>query len=224
MFGLDLIAATGLLVLAGNTVQCHIPVVPKITVTPTSAPIQYEYRLSSAQLDQMRSNTVNPYAPGTDTATGGLRHDRPKISTNVSWGTRTYPGRNLVCLWYESVDVSIALQPKIYIAKESQKTRACRDAIKEHELEHVRIDRQVINEYAQGLGQAVKKAVDNAGAMGPYNLHEQKEVQEQLVGHIQAAMDSQKFLLHQEMSRRQAKIDSLEEYEAISVICNKERR
>lgn len=218
MFGLDVITAAGMLVLAGNTVQCAVPKAPHISVTPQSAPVQYEFSLTAEQLGQFKSNTVNPYAPGLDTSTGGLRHDRPAIKTQVRWGVANYRDLDVSCLWYENINVTIDLSPKIYIAKDHG-NQVCRDAIMDHELKHVTVDREVINLYAQDIGQAVKQAVDGIGAMGPYNNHELEDVRGKLIGHIEAAVESKKFVLHQEMARRQREVDSLEEYERVRKIC-----
>ncbi|MCB9996591.1 MAG: hypothetical protein H6869_09165 [Rhodospirillales bacterium] len=219
MFGFDAATVAGLLILAGNTMLCSVPAAPAISVVPTTAPVAYEFNLTSEELGRFKSNTVNPYDPGTDTATGGLRHDRPAIKTRVQWGIQQDPARQTACLWYDKIEVTIELSPKIYIASERTKDSVCRDAIIDHELKHVDVDRDVINKYAMDIGLAVKDAVDGAGAMGPYNYHQLDTVKKQLVGHITAAVESKKLLLHQEMARRQAGVDSLEEYERVSKIC-----
>ncbi len=216
--GLDLLTAAGLFILTSESMTCTVPHAPRIMVTPSSAPIQYEFSLSSEELDRFQSNTVNPYAPGTDVTTGGLRHDRPQIKTEVQWGTMHDPLRDTMCFWYQSITVNIDLSPKIYVAKEND-NKTCRAAILEHELKHVDVDREVINEYARTIGLAVKQAVDGVGAIGPYNRHEAEGIQKKLVEHIKAAVDSQKFLLYQEMARRQGQVDTLEEYERVNQIC-----
>ena len=219
MFGLDLVTAAGLLILAGNTAQCIVPQPPKININPVSAPIAYEFSLSSADLGKMKNDTVNPYAAGVDVTTGGLRHDRPVIRTAVEWGTMISPYRRTGCMWYNAITVTIELNPKIYIAREHEKNKTCRQAILEHEIRHVETDRAVMNQYALAIGTAVKQSVDSVGAMGPYNESELPSVQKRLVAHIQAAVDSQQLLLDQEMQRRQSLVDSLEEYERVSRIC-----
>lgn len=216
--GLETLATAGWLILAGNMV-CTVPRAPDIRVNPVSAQIQYEYNLTSAQLDSFKTDTINPYAPGTDTSTGGLRHDRPAVKTEVRWGVQHDSARQVACLWYERIDITIELQPKIYIAREKQKDRACREAIEQHELKHVTVDREVINRYARDIGNAVKMAVDGAGAMGPFPYNDLEEVQKRLVEHVRAAVDSRKLLLYQDMARQQAAVDSLEEYERVSKIC-----
>ncbi len=224
MLELDTIA-TGLLVLAaGGAVQCGVPKAPHISVTPSSAPIQYEFSLSAQELSRFQTGTVSPYAPGADTTTGGLRHDQPAVKTEVRWGLMKYDDRQIACLWYEAINVKIDLSPKIYIAKEHANSQVCRQAIIAHEIKHVDVDRAVINNYAMSIGTAVKQAVDGIGAMGPYNYHELENVQKELVGHIESAVDSRKFLLVQEMSRRQGQVDTLEEYERVSKMCEESKR
>lgn len=222
MLGLEAIAKTGLLVLASSAVECVVPEAPQITVSPASAPIAYEYNLSGLELDKLKSNTVNPYAPDTDTTTGGLRQDKPEIRTEITWGSRHYPDRDVVCMWYKTVKVSINLNPKIYIASENKDSPACREAIRGHELKHVELDRKIINQYAKDIGESVKDAVDRIGAMGPYNSHQQEDVKEKLIQHIETAVDSHRFLLYQDMSKRQATIDSYDEYQRVNAICEKE--
>lgn len=224
MFGFDVMTAAGLLILAGNTVQCAVPRAPQITVTPLSAPVQYEFSLSAEELGRFKTDTISPYAPGVDTSTGGLRHDRPEVRTEVRWGVMNYEDLKISCLWYENINVTIDLSPKIYVASDNSNSPACRDAIINHELKHVSVDREIINSYAQSIGVAVKQAVDGIGAMGPYNYHELEEVRNRLIGHIEAAVESRKFLLYQEMSRRQAAVDSLEEYEYVSKICEEAKK
>ena len=218
MFGLDIATVASLLVLANAPVTCNVPKAPQISVDPVSAPIEYELGLTTEQLSAFKSNTVNPYAPNVDTTTGGLRHDRPRITTEVEWGVAQIAQRQIACMWYETITVKIELSPKIYIAKDFGDSR-CHSAIMEHEIKHVEVDRAVINRYAYDIGMSVKAAVDEIGAIGPYNFHELEGVREQLVNHIKTAVDSQKFKLHQEMAREQAKIDSLEEYERVNKIC-----
>lgn len=223
MFGFDALTAAGWLILA-STMTCTVPKAPEIVINPVSAPIAYEFNLTSAQLDTFKSSTINPYAPGIDTSTGGLRHDRPVVKTEVQWGVQHDQRRTAACLWYEKITVNIELSPKIYIAREERNNKVCREAIKGHELKHVEVDRQVINQYAMDIGRAVKTAVDGAGAMGPYAYNDLAEVQERLVAHVRAAVDSRKLQLYQDMARRQAEVDSLEEYERISKICKESKR
>ena len=223
MFGLDLVTVGGLLILASNSIQCAVPKAPQININPVTSEIQYNFSHSSEELSAVRSGTVNPYAPNVDTTTGGLRYDRPKIQTSISWGTRTYTQSGAVCLWYDTINVSIALQPQIFVSRD-YKSRACQDAIVKHEERHVQVDREVINKHALKLWQALQATVRDVGALGPFNVAQQENMQTMLVTHIENTIKAQELLLTKDMQARQAAVDSLSEYEAISKICHTAER
>ncbi|HEY8191190.1 MAG TPA: hypothetical protein VIG74_02105, partial [Alphaproteobacteria bacterium] len=166
--GLDIIATAGLLTLAaaGGMPACTVPKAPTISINAISQPIRYDYSKSEAQLSAMKNDTINPYAPGTDTATGGLRQDKPELSMNVRVGYRGVPG-GPTCFWYDTVTVEIKLKPVIYIARENQ-SGACGAAILEHEKKHVAVDHRVTNSFVAAVGEVVRKAVNEAGGLGPY--------------------------------------------------------
>ena len=219
--GLDIIAVAGYLTLAagkGQMLQCVVPKAPVINVSPVTREIEYDFSKSSDDLGMMQNDTVNPYAPGTDTTTGGLRHDAPQISIEVKVGYKQH-ATGPVCFWYDSVNVNIQLQPKIYIASENAADKKCRDAIIAHEKKHVVVDRQVINKYAQDVGKAVQEAINAAGGVGPYNPDRIEETQAMMSEHIKTALASRQLAVEQEMRRLQAEVDSYEEYERTSAVC-----
>ena len=220
--GLDIMALSGWLLLASNQQVCSMTKAPNIVVTPSTAPIQYEFNLTSDQLTAIKSNTVSPYAPGTDTTTQGLRHDKPQFEYYVSVYRAEDTQRQTACFWYDKVEVKIKLAPKIYVAKE-QSGKRCRDEIVKHELKHVDTDRRVINNHARNVGIAIQNAVNEIGVIGPYNVHEKDRVNKQLQEHIKSAIQSQESLLYRDMRNEQSKIDSLEEYERVNAICRNEQ-
>ncbi|MCM2344375.1 MAG: hypothetical protein NDJ24_07425 [Alphaproteobacteria bacterium] len=203
---------------SASDVTCSVPKAPMITVTPQTADIKYDYSKTAKQLTQQGSNTVNPYAANVDTTTGGLRSDTPKMRSNVKMGTLTYPSLKVGCIWYDTIEVGIELNPVIFIAKEFQR-EPCKSAILKHELKHVTVDRDVMNKYAMEIGKAVQIAVNQAGALGPFNVADINMQQDRLIGHIQSAINSQQLLLDKEMRQKQAQVDSLEEYEQVSKVC-----
>lgn len=199
-------------------VRCTVPKAPVIRVLPKTTNIRYDFTRTTKDLTTQGSNTVNPYAPNLDTATGGLRSDTVEMKSGIQMGTMAYESLGVGCLWYDSVTVNINLNPIIYIAKEYQQ-EPCKAAIMGHEVKHVTVDREVMNKYAVEIGKAVQSAVNQAGALGPFNLSEMPDHQKRLISHVRSAIDGQELLLEKEMRQRQAKIDSLEEYERVSKIC-----
>lgn len=199
-------------------VRCQVPKAPVIQILPKTAPIRYDFSKTTQQLTAQGSNTVNPYAASVDSSTGGLRADQPEMKSNIRMGTRTYPDLKVGCLWYDSVIVNINMNPVIYIAQEYQQD-PCKAAIMEHELKHVAVDREVMGRYAQEVGKAVQDAVNQAGAMGPFNVNEMNAYQDSYISHVQSAINSQELLLTKQMRQRQGQVDTREEYDRVSKIC-----
>lgn len=215
-----LVASMAFHLVSQKPVVCSVPNPPKINIKPMTDEIQYDFSRSMDELGQQRTDTVNPYSPNVDTATGGLRKDQPEMRLNVKMGTRQYPSLGVFCVWYEEIDFEIQLKPEIYVAKEFN-YRPCRQAILDHELKHVTVDRKVINKYARVMGEAIRDAVNEVGALGPYNLHNIKTIEQQMMDHVQSAIGSKQILLEREMRQLQAQVDSLQEYEAVSKYCTK---
>ena len=218
MMGLGIAAASGLLMLAGGPMKCAVNTAPVISVKPESAAVRYDFSKTAAELTAMKSNTVSPYAPGTETITQGLRADRPVIQASVGAKALISQDRGIFCMTYGQIDISIKLAPVIYVAKE-RPSGGCRNAILDHEKKHVRVDREMMNKYARRIGEAVQKAVNEVGVVGPMNLDKQQEARDFMTRHIESAIQSMELPLYNEMRARQGEIDSLEEYQRVNWFC-----
>jgi hypothetical protein len=199
---------------------CTLPEAPSITIDPRTDDIKYDFTQDSAALKAMKSDTVSPYAPGADTATGGLREDHPEIKAEMTWGVAEYPDGHS-CMWHKSINVTIRMHPKIYIARDRLfDSRECRAAILEHEKKHVAADHRIMNDFSRRLGVALQQLVNNAGPPGPYPTIQLDQVQAMLEGKIGDVMSRQQDILAAETRRIQGGIDSLQEYRRVSAICD----
>lgn len=198
---------------------CVVEKAPSITVKVQTEEIDYDYSRNAAELGKLKTDSVSPYAPGADTVSGGLREDHPEIRSQIEWALKYEPKRNVGCMWYDTIEIIIHLKPKIYVAKEFYASQPCREAILQHERRHVEVDRKVMNKYAAGMGKAVQNAVNNAGAMGPFNMDDQEKIKTLSGKHIESALDSQRLLMEKEMRSLQSQVDSLEEYKRVSSFC-----
>ncbi len=213
---------TGLLLATpvASPFTCSITQAPIINIRPQTKEVLYDVGKTSAQLNQLKSNTISPYGLNADQTTGGLRHDQPTMTTTMKYNVIQDPVTQTICMSYNTINVDIQLQPKIYIAKEFNKGRCAREVIK-HENKHVTVDRQVINKYSKLMGTAIQKAVNEAGAIGPFPVSRAPELQEMMAGHIENALSSIRLLMTNEMNQRQQQVDSLEEYEQVGQFCEK---
>ena len=202
------------------TMQCKVTTAPKINVHPMTADIRYDKTKTSAQLSALKSGTLSPYGLGVDQTTGGLRHDQPTIETTMKFQIMSDSTRQSICLTYDTINVDIKLQPKIYIAKEFNSGRCGREVL-EHEKKHVKVDRYVINKYSKQMGVAIQNAVNKVGALGPFPASRQDELQQLMSKNIESALTSVKLAMTNEMNMRQQKVDSLEEYERVGQYCEK---
>ena len=191
---------------------------PVIKVRPTTQDIQYDFTLTLAGLSAMKSDSINPYAPTVDTSTGGLREEKPRLKINVKLATKEHPYHKKMCMWYDEIDVEIALAPKIYLADELNYS-PCREAVLNHEHKHVNVDRAVMNKYAHQMGAAVKQAVNEIGMFGPFPSADAKTYEQKFFGHIEASLAPVIEELNKEMTAKQQKVDSLEEYEYVNGFC-----
>ena len=199
-------------------VQCRITKAPIINIRPVTKKIDYDLSKTSAQLNQLQSNTISPYGLGVDQTTGGLRHDQPTIKTTMTFNVITNQQSQFTCLSYNTINVDIKLKPKIYIAKEFNEGRCAREVV-EHERKHVYVDRKIMNKYTKLMGKAVQKAVNDAGVIGPFASNRTENFQDKMAANIKSALSSVELSMQNEMNREQQQIDSLEEYERVSKHC-----
>jgi len=202
---------------------CQVEKAPKINVRPMTANIRYDKSKTSAELSQLKTSTVSPYGLGVDQTTGGLRHDQPTIETTMRFLIQQDSRSGSICLSYDTINVDIKLQPKIYIAREFNTGRCAREVLA-HEKKHVAVDRAVINKYAKKMGTAIQQAVNKAGALGPFPAHRQDEIQAMMQQNISSALNSVTLALTNEMNIRQQEIDSREEYDRVGQYCEKNAR
>ncbi len=225
IFGPDILVLKAALILAatapsgkGAEDACLVETPPAVAVKVETADIVYDYGLTAQQLTAMKTDTVSPYAPGADSVSGGLREDKPEIKSLITWQLKHTPRKNIGCLAYNKIDITIKLSPKIYVAREFN-AGSCREAILQHERHHVAVDRQVMNKYANIIGRSVQNAVNKAGALGPFPMDQQEKMKEISSLHIESAINSQILLMQKEMRQLQGQVDTLDEYKRVSSYC-----
>jgi hypothetical protein len=222
MFGLDLPVLSTLLILASNPVVCTAKDVAQVNVLPSSKEIVFHYNYSSEELTRLYSNPDSPYPANYDTATGGLRVDKPTIQIQVSSKMETYTHLDQSCFWYDRVRVDIVLEPQIFVANDFGDA-ICKSEIKRHELKHIEVDRRVINKYSVLINESIHNIIRAHGVVGPVQSSQQQAVQEDMQNKIYRAVMDWEPSLVAEISRLQKNIDSLQEYRRINDICTRSR-
>lgn len=222
MFGVDLLVLSSLTVLAAHQapqVQCEMPEAPLINIKPKTEKILYDFTRPAAELSEHEIDTISPYASETRTLVGGLHEGPIEIKTSATVGGTVWETLGLGCLYYKSVDVEISLAPVVYVAREYEQGTCRHDVILEHELGHVAIDRQVVNEFSHIIGKAVQQAVNEAGLQGPFRLEDIDTRRAEMMEYISNVVNAKWMLMKNDVQRRQQAHDSYEEYERVQNAC-----
>ncbi|WP_435640099.1 hypothetical protein [Micavibrio aeruginosavorus] len=199
---------------------CPPGVAPVININPVSNTIQYDFSKRSAELGAAMADndSYNPYAGMSDTATGGMRHDRVRTSMAMEWSIFHSPDLGQACMQFKSVTLNITLSPVVYVAQEFSR-QPCRAAVIKHELKHVEVDRHIMNAYVQVVGRLMKQAVDQTGVIGPIPLDDVEKYKSATLEQVKQALHSQDKALEKDQYNLQAQVDSRAEYDRIGSIC-----
>lgn len=225
MFGLEFLVA-GMLHLSPTPVlaevKCQAKTAPKITVNPSKSRVRYDFTKSKAQLNNVDVDTISPYGPNHKTNVSGLMSGSIQVKSNMGFMHETYDQLGKGCLYLKSVDVSVHIDPTIFIASEYPTGSCMHNAVLVHELKHVREDQLVVNKYSNIIGRALARFVDSQGpAFGPYEEERLPFVQQNIQNSIGKVLKQYNQQLNEERQKRQQAIDSLEEYESIGRRCKK---
>lgn len=216
MIGLDVLSATGLLTLAANPITCTVPKAPVVTVKPIVGKTRMIESQTIAELGRHKADTISPYGKHVEQLVFGLHEGSIGLASSTKIGYRINEWRELSCLYYDSVNVEIRLDPVIYVVREFRPGSCAYNAILAHEQKHTTVDRAIVRKYAPLIGREVQKAINAAGALGPYPIANMKSVQDRMVRHIDTVVSSLDFQITEEQARRQQNVDSLEEYQRVS--------
>jgi hypothetical protein len=221
MFGLDLLTTGSLLVLAAGTAPaCAMPEKARINILPDTKPVRYDFSRSLAELQGQAVDTINPYGFHDTTRTQGFMEGTVTMKPVVRIDYRFLPGYDAFCLWYDTIDVHLDIEPVIVIAREVYEDKCLREAVLEHEMKHVAADRQVVNKYAKVMGQKIYDALQQRGFVaGPVPQAQGQETADRMQNTVYQITDHEYKKMQLERTEKQQAIDSLAEYKRVSAKC-----
>jgi hypothetical protein len=190
-----------------------------IQVKTSTDEILWDYSKSEKDLNKFKIDTINPYGKSVITDVGGLMQGGIMMQEQMRYSTLTRSSVGQICYWYDNVVVTLHIKPTIYIASEFPRGTCKHNAIREHELKHVAVDREIVNKYAALLGSAVQEIVNRKPIYGPYHVAQSKEVEAFLNQQLSVALKRYSQEMDDERKKRQQGIDSLAEYERVNKLC-----
>lgn len=147
-----------------------------------------------------------------------------ETSQSMRFSTLTNPRLREVCYWYDTVDVNIHINPTIYIASEFPQGSCMHNAIMEHEQKHVTVDREMVNKYAQLIGNAIKAETDRQPIYGPVPLAQEKAIEAAIKSKMQSIVTNLIAQMDQERKTRQQVVDNLSEYQRVNALCPDQKK
>lgn len=199
--------------------SCKSSKIPKINVRTSTNPVVYDFSKAERDLNGFSVDTVNPYGEGVSTDVGGLMRGGITVSHSVKYETVTNSQSREMCYYYSQVDIVIHINPTVYVAREFPQGSCKHNAILQHENQHVIIDREVVNKYAQIIGQNVSADVSRQSMFGPIAESGRAQMEAYIADHMKQMISTYTDQMNNERRQRQQAHDSMAEYERVNRLC-----
>lgn len=221
MLPFDPLTIGTLLVLAsGRDIACQIPKPAQINAWPSTSDLVFDTSQTIAHIQAQDIDTINPYSFGSHSHTNGYMISNIQMNPNVKLDYRQIPGSSYYCIWYDKIELNIHLKPKIVIPKEVAADRCMYQAVKEHEMKHVMVDRKVANKYAKTMGRKIYDGLSGRGFIaGPVFYEDAQEVADRMRSTVVQLIELEYKKMEIELAEQQQAVDTLEEYERVQSQC-----
>jgi hypothetical protein len=219
LFGLEL-TAVSLLHLASYQIECNIKKPPEINVLPSKSNITYDHSKTINDLNNYDIDTISPYGPGAETNVNGLMSGEISFEQKIQLATETYSQLGQGCLYINKIDISVNIDPTIYIAKEIKKGTCKYDSVMKHEKKHVKVDKIIVNRLVKRVGVTLYNDITlNGASFGPYRIEDFPKEQQKINERISKIVQEQVDIMNKERKTAQQTVDSLVEYERVDNEC-----
>ncbi len=195
----------------GATLTCNTHT-PFIQVNPITRRTQYVRNVSAKNLTSSNKHLAaqGHFVGGTGGGTIGL-------STDVRYEMKTLGSRG--CMSIKSIRGTFYAQPVIHIASNFARGSCEYAAIMEHEQKHIRTMKYFHKRYAPKIKQELRSLAKHLQSRGPIPAdrlqEQQKYVHNRITSHISTYSDQ----IMEKLKKRQALIDTPEEYARVTAKC-----
>lgn len=193
---------------------------PEIVIRATSSEPRFNFKMKRDELQKFQGNADIPPAAIYHITIHAMSTGHMQMMTKPAFVTKAV-GKNDVCIFPQTVDVHIHIDPVIYMARELRDDACEYREYMLHELQHVEEDKRLVEDYKEIILRNMDFAFPAASdyAVGPVPRSLLKEAQAELSANIQGAMQSTFDSMMRERTERQRAIDSTGEYMRLSVAC-----
>lgn len=150
---------------------------------------------------------------------GGLNRADIGGNYSVQYEQRIHEQAGTACIAPMKIEYEIVYTSTIYMAKDF-KPASCRyGATMAHQKRHVATDLRIIEKHIPHIRAALQKAAGDIGIRGPFTGEELPSAREKIAEDIAVAADPAMQALRSERRKRQAEIDTYDDYARDTAAC-----
>lgn len=193
---------------------------PNVTVTIDTGPLQFD-----------RTKSINQLITISQGMTGGntvnMSEHVPLGLTAAKFETRYQVEAHVIespdgsgCATLSKLTVQL-LQPEttVYIARELPGGSCISHEVETHENKHVAVNNAILRDYQMRISNEIRPALRN---IGPVRVNNSQAGINSISAKVQPLLDAALERMNRERLRRQAMIDTPQEYERVARSCNRE--
>ncbi|MEO0391789.1 MAG: hypothetical protein AAF213_00925 [Pseudomonadota bacterium] len=199
--------------------QCPDMPAPTYTLAIENQPVRL---VENASPDKLKSlftehNPTGAASLSHHQSIGGLHHGEIRLRSEFHMLQATQGGR--ACLGLKQLALTLGYEPVIYISKDRPRGTCAFDAAVEHEYKHLNTDLAILREATPRIRAAAQRSLNGMARPRPMAEAELADARSALQARITAVIDREMSLIEQERNRRQAQIDTPEEYQRVADQC-----
>lgn len=227
-----LILVLNLLMVAGwsypsHGMACSKPETPvQIHIKREVRQVTIDHRLDRAALQRLPNDTISPYGDHYQTHINGLMRGTIGMTTKTSLAWESDKKRDMNCLRYHRIDVTLSFDPIIHIARDIPKNSCLYQAVLEHERKHLDVDLQIIRDYEVQLTSQLNQYLNSNHVqnIAPIRQAALSSAKQLMMKEIESIIQRIHQSLQLERKNRQQAIDTLEEYQRVAALCPNDKQ
>jgi hypothetical protein len=212
-------ASGGYLPVTGRAViACPKADPPTYELTQDFVPVKV---INNTAPDALRSlyNKHNQSALSGNQEVGGLHYGQLQLRSSLNMLTASDPAVPMACLALKQLNLTLRYEPVIYISRNKAPGSCAYKAALEHEYKHLEADYAVLRTYIPRIRSAAQVALNRLGGMRQMRLSELERGQDAMTAEISRMIDDMVAGIQRDRDRRQALIDTPQEYQRVAALC-----
>lgn len=191
---------------------------PDLQIDGQLVPLRRDFDKTLTQLQAMPGRSAGPHGAENGQVLG-LAHSTFGERWQMGARYQALPG-GAVCAALSRLTVTFGFQERVvYVARELPKASCIHREVLAHEMKHVAVDEALLREFMPTLKRRLEAVVARQGVT---RARSQEQAMTALRQPIDAAVKELMREFTREREKRQAKVDTIEEYRRVSKSCNGE--